>query len=51
MEPPGAVEARRGSNALEEPPAWDCHRVDEISVVYVPGGGMKRISVTYEPLA
>ena len=36
---------------VPEPPEWDGHRVDEISVVYVPGGGMKRISVTYEPLA
>ena len=35
---------------VPEPPVWDGHRVDEISVVYVPGGGMKRISVTYEPL-
>ena len=36
---------------VPEPPEWDGHRVDEISVVYVPGGGMKRISVTYEPLS
>ena len=35
---------------VPEPPEWDGHRVDEISVTYEPGGGMKRVSVTYLPL-
>jgi len=49
-EPAPAPQPEPQPDPVPEPPEWDGHRVDEISVVYVPGGGMKRISVTYEPL-